>query len=56
MLVWNEHDHDLHEAFPVHQSPVGVIQWSNNGNRLVTADEVLAPVQLSQFLTFYTVL
>ena len=40
MLIWNEHDHELHEVFSVHKSAVKVIKWSNNGNRLVSGDEV----------------
>lgn len=40
VLIWNEHDHELHEASSIHQSAVQVIQWSNNGNRLVTSDQV----------------
>ena len=40
VLIWNEHDHELHEASSIHQSAVRIIQWSNNGNRLVTTDEV----------------
>ena len=40
VLIWNEHDRELHEAASIHQSPVRIIQWSNNGNRLVTTDEV----------------
>lgn len=39
VLIWNEHDRELHEAGSIHQSSVKVIQWSNNGNRLVTSDE-----------------
>ncbi|RMX59262.1 hypothetical protein pdam_00005737 [Pocillopora damicornis] len=39
VLMWNEHDRELHEASSIHQSAVRVIQWSNNGNRLVTTDE-----------------
>ena len=41
VLMWNEHDRELHEASSIHQSAVRVIQWSNNGNRLVTTDEVI---------------
>ena len=40
MLIWNEHDRELHEASSIHQSPVKVVQWSSNGNRLVTCDQV----------------
>lgn len=40
VLIWNEHDRELHEASSIHQSPVKIIHWSNNGNRLVTCDEV----------------
>lgn len=40
VLIWNEHDRELHEASSIHQSPVKVVQWSSNGNRLVTCDQV----------------
>ena len=40
VLIWNEHDHELHEAFSVHKSKIRVVKWSNNGSRLVTADDV----------------
>ena len=40
LLIWNEHDHELHETTSVHTSDVKIIEWSSNGNRLVTGDEV----------------
>ena len=40
VLIWNEHDRELHEVGSIHHSPVNIIHWSNNGNRLVTCDEV----------------
>lgn len=39
VLIWNEHEHELHEVFSVHKSAVKVMKWSNNGNRLVSGDE-----------------
>ncbi|KAM7433446.1 hypothetical protein ABFA07_016329 [Porites harrisoni] len=39
VLIWNEHDRELHEASSIHQSPVKFVQWSSNGNRLVTCDQ-----------------
>lgn len=39
VLIWNEHDRELHEVGSIHHSPVNIIHWSNNGNRLVTCDE-----------------
>ena len=52
MLIWNEHDRELHEASSIHQAPVRVIQWSNNGNRLVTSDEVSEAIIISTFTFF----
>lgn len=40
VLIWNDHDHDLFEVYSVHKSVVKVLQWSNNGSRLVSGDEV----------------
>lgn len=40
ILIWNEHDHELHEATSVHSTSVKIIEWSSNGNKLITADQV----------------
>jgi WD40 repeat protein len=40
VLVWNEHDHELHEASSLHNAAVRIIEWSLNGSRLVSGDEV----------------
>lgn len=34
LLVWNEHDHELHESLPLHKTSITVLGWSSAGTRL----------------------
>lgn len=40
LLVWNEHDHELHESLPLHKTSITVLGWSSAGTRLSSGDKV----------------
>lgn len=48
VLIWNEHDHELHEVTALHSTGVQVIEWSTNGSRLITADQVSVPTNMAK--------
>lgn len=39
LLVWNEHDHELHESLPLHKTSITVLGWSSAGTRLSSGDK-----------------
>ena len=41
LLMWNEHDRDLHEVYSIHKSKINTVKWSYNGHRLVSGDQVI---------------
>ena len=40
LLMWNEHDRELHEVYSIHKIKINTTLWSQTGHRLVTGDEV----------------
>ena len=39
-LIWNEHDHELHEVTHLHKSEIRALRWTSNGTRLLSVDSV----------------
>ena len=55
ILIWNDHNEELHEVPSLHDKPITVLKWSSNGTRLASGDKVIITL-MSVFLVFITYL
>ena len=42
LYLWNDHEEELHQIQSLHRAPIDILQFSQAGTRLVSADTVSA--------------